>query len=85
MAEDVEFRFGNAEPTIGRAAFLSSAAGMAGTIASISHELLGVWVTNDPAPAVICEMTVTYVRHDGLQLNLPCANVFRLRGGLIAH
>jgi hypothetical protein len=27
---------------------------------------------------------VTYERHDGTRLTLPCVNVFRLRQGLIA-
>lgn len=53
-------------------------------IASQSHELLAVWTTGEPDPAVICEMAVTYRRNDGAQLTLTCANVFRFRDGRIA-
>jgi limonene-1,2-epoxide hydrolase len=66
------------------AAVDAGAAAMATVIASLSHELLAVSTTAAPDPAVICEMVVTYRRHDGSQLTLLCANVFRLREGRIA-
>jgi ketosteroid isomerase-like protein len=84
MTEDVTLRFGNADPVVGHAAIAAQFTTMAGVIASMSHELRAVWTTGEPDPAVICEMNVTYHRHDGSQLTLPCANVFRLRDGRIA-
>ena len=30
-------------------------------------------------------MTVTYMRHDGSTISLPCCNVFRMRAGLVSH
>jgi ketosteroid isomerase-like protein len=84
MTEDVDFRFGSADPVVGHAGLAGQAAKMAGTIASMSHELLAAWTTGEPDPAVICEMNVTYHRHDGQQLTLPCVSIFRLRGGRIA-
>jgi ketosteroid isomerase-like protein len=84
MTDDVGFRFGSAEPTVGRAAVAANATAMAATIASLHHELLAVWTVDEPESAVICEMAVTYHRNDGASLTLPCLNVFRLRGGRIA-
>ena len=84
MTEDVAFRFGSADPVVGHAAMAAQFALMAGAIASLSHRLLAVWTTAEPDPAVICEMTVTYRRHDGSQVMLPCANVFRLQDGRVA-
>jgi ketosteroid isomerase-like protein len=84
MTEDVAFRFGNADPVVGRAAIAAQFTPMAEVIASMSHGLRAVWTTGEPDPAVICEMNVTYHRRDGSQLMLPCANIFRLRGGRIA-
>jgi ketosteroid isomerase-like protein len=84
MTDDVRFRFGSAEPTVGRAAIVANATAMAGTVASLSHELLAVWTVEKPEPAVLCEMAVTYQRHDGSRVTLPCLNVFRLRDGRIA-
>jgi ketosteroid isomerase-like protein len=84
MTEDVGFRFGSTEPTVGRAAIAANATAMAGAIASLSHELLAVWTVAEPESAVLCEMAVTYQRHDGSRVTLPCLNVFRLRDGRIA-
>jgi ketosteroid isomerase-like protein len=57
---------------------------MATVVASLSHKLLAVWTVEDPQPAVIGEAAVTYERHDGLRLTLPCVSVFRLREGRVA-
>jgi ketosteroid isomerase-like protein len=84
MTEDVHFRLGNSEPTVGRDGFAASTAGLQTVVASLSHELTAVWTVQEPEPAVICEMAVTYERHDGRRLTLPCANVFRLRDGRVA-
>jgi ketosteroid isomerase-like protein len=84
MTEDITFRFGSSDPVVGHAAIASQFTTMAGAIASMSHRLCAVWTTGEPDPAVICEMTVTYCRHDGSELTLPCANVFRLKGRRIA-
>ena len=84
MTDDVAFRFGSADPTAGRAAVATNAATMAGVIASLSHELLAVWTVEKPEPTVLCEMAVTYRRHDGSSVTLPCLNVFRLRDERIA-
>ena len=84
LTEDVTFRFGSAEPAVGRAALAGTAAAMAGVVGSMSHEMLAVWTTGAPDPAVICETSVTYVRHDGSGVSLPCVSIFRLRDGLVA-
>jgi ketosteroid isomerase-like protein len=84
MTEDVAFRFGSAEPTVGRAAMAGAAATMADVVAGMSHEFLAVWTTGEPDSAVICEMAVTYTRHDGSELTLPCVSVFRVRDGRVA-
>jgi ketosteroid isomerase-like protein len=57
---------------------------MATVVASLSHKLLAVWTVEDPQPAVIGEAAVTYERHDGSRLTLPCVSVFRLREGRVA-
>jgi ketosteroid isomerase-like protein len=84
LAEDIAFRFCSAEASVGRAAVASAAATMAGVVASMSHKMLAVWATGEPDPAVICETAVTYVRHDGSEVTLPCVSIFRVRDGLVA-
>ena len=84
MTEDVRFRFGSAQPTVGLDAMERNATAMAAAVASLSHQLLAIWTVDEPEPAVICEAAVTYQRHDGSQVALPCVSMFRLRGGRIA-
>ena len=84
LTDDVHFQFGNAEPAVGHDGFAATVANLQTVVAGISHDLNTVWTVQDPHPAVICEMSVTYERHDGSRLTLPCANVFRLRDGRIA-
>jgi ketosteroid isomerase-like protein len=84
LTDDVHFRFGSAEPTVGRDGVAANAAALRTTIAGLSHELDTIWAVDEPDPAVICETAVTYERHDGSRLTLPCLNVFRLREGRIA-
>jgi len=84
LTDDVRFQFGSAEAVSGHEAVAASGAVMAGTVASLSHDLHTVWTVEAPGPAVICEMSVTYRRHDGSDLTLPCVNVFRLRDGRVA-
>jgi ketosteroid isomerase-like protein len=81
----VRFQLGNAPPTVGHESFADSTAILHGAVAALSHELTTVWTVQTPEPAVICEMAVTYRRHDGTRLTLPCLNVFRLREGRVAE
>ena len=84
MTDDVHFRFGSAEPTIGRQGVVEAVGALAPTVVSLSHELLHIWTIDEPGPVVMCEMAVTYQRRDGSALTLPAVDLFRLRDGLIA-
>jgi ketosteroid isomerase-like protein len=84
MTDDVRFSFGSTPATRGAAGFAASAAVLADMVKSMSHDLSTIWTTQGADPAVICEMTVTYHRHDGTMVSLPCVNVFRFRDALIA-
>jgi len=53
-------------------------------VKSLSHDLLQIWTLDTPAPAVVCQLDVTYERHDGSEITLPAVDVFRLRDGLVA-
>ncbi len=44
------------------------------SIAALRHEVLEVWRVDD---IDICQLRVTYTRHDGSQVSLPCANIWR--------
>jgi ketosteroid isomerase-like protein len=81
LTDDVRFQFGSTEPVVGHEGVAGNGAAMATTVASLSHDLHTVWAVDE---AVICEMAVTYARHDGSRLTLPCLNVFGLREGRFA-
>ena len=80
LADDVRFRFGNADPVDGKAAVGEVVGGFLGSIKKIRHDLVSTW---DEGDAVICHGTVTYTRHDATTLSVPFANVFGIRNDLI--
>jgi ketosteroid isomerase-like protein len=82
IAEDGEFVFGNAPAVKGRAAIETAVAGFFGTIRACHHRLLHFW---QDGAACAMHGTVTYTRLDGREVTLPFANVFALRGPLIAE
>jgi ketosteroid isomerase-like protein len=81
LAENGEFRFGNAPAIVGRAAIRDVVAGFFAAIGGCSHRLLQSWTAADSA---VCQGEVTYTRHDGTAVTIPFVNVFQLRDGRIA-
>jgi ketosteroid isomerase-like protein len=82
LTDDVELRFGNNDPVIGKPAYIATSKDFYGSLGSLRHEIHSLWTIEDDV--VVTEMTVHYERLDGQRLSLPCANIFRLRGGLVA-
>jgi uncharacterized protein (TIGR02246 family) len=76
LTEDAIFVFGNADPLKGKHTIRDGVANFFTSIAAIRHELIETWVVPD---AIICRGIVTYTRHNGTQLQVPFANVFKLR------
>src|SRR5882762_4477531 len=81
LADDVVFRFGNAEPVQGRQAVQDIVEPFFDSIAGLSHHVLRDWSIDD---TVIQELAVTYTRHDGSTLTVPAVNVLRIRDDAIA-
>jgi len=83
LADDVVFRFGNAEPVRGKAQVQQVVAGFFASIQTLRHEIDQTWQCDD---AVICHGQVTYVRHDGTELTVPFADIFKMAAdGLISE
>jgi ketosteroid isomerase-like protein len=80
LADDVDFRFGNADPVNGRAAVRAVWAGFCETVDGVRHDLLTQWDTGD---AVIAESDVTYTRKDGSQVTVPVVTIYRPADDLI--
>jgi limonene-1,2-epoxide hydrolase len=81
LAEDVSFRFGNADPVIGRDNVRDTWAGFCEGIAGVSHDVVEQW--NETA-ATIVEATVTYTRKDNSTVSLPVVTIYRGDGELIS-
>lgn len=80
LADDAQFKFGNAPAAVGKHVIHQAVEGFFQSIKRISHNNLRTWTHPD---TVICQGEVTYTRHDGSQLTLPFVNVFGMKGDRI--
>jgi len=80
LADDVLFRFGNADAVKGKEAVGEAVGGFFESIKGLHHDLSEIWYEPD---AVICHGTVTYTRHDSTTLSVPFANILETRDNLI--
>jgi len=83
--DDVEVFFGNNDPIRGRAAYAALYSQFTGSLSGVRHEIHDVWHAAEEGDVLLARLTVHYTRLDGLMVSLPCCNVFRLSGGLIAQ
>lgn len=82
LTDDVTFRFGNAEPSVGRAAVREAVAGFFSTIDGLTHHILSVWDVGDIS---IAQINVEYVRKDGKQVTIPNADILTFDGDLVSN
>ena len=80
LTEDAVFRFGNGAPVQGKRAVGEAVAGFFAGVKSLRHTVRESWSHPD---AVVMHGDVTYTRHDGSQLSVPFANVFKVDGTLV--
>ncbi len=81
FTEDVRYRFGNAEPTIGIQDLLESAKTThLEHVKAISFDIKDFWEQTD---VVIVELEITYSLDNGKVLTLPCTDILRMEGDLI--
>jgi len=73
----------NDDPVVGPEGMRAAAQWFAQAVTSISHEIVQAWRAED---TIITELRVTYDRHDGRKVVLPCTNIFELTPeGLISR
>ncbi|MGW7353608.1 nuclear transport factor 2 family protein [Streptomyces sp. NPDC054784] len=77
LTDDVQFRFANNPPAVGREEVREAVAGFFGTIAGLDHHVREAWRVDD---TVIVQADVTYTRLDGKEVNLPNADILTFRG-----
>jgi ketosteroid isomerase-like protein len=85
LCDDVTVVFGNFEPLVGAVAFAQLFGQFTSSLQAVLHEIHHVWPAANDLDVLVASMTAHYTRTDGRRVSLPCCNVFRMRGGLIAE
>jgi hypothetical protein len=80
LADDVSFRFGNADTVYGRDAVRDVWAGFCATVDGVSHEIVEQFEVGE---ATIAESNVTYTKQDGGKVTVPVVTIYRASGPLI--
>ena len=84
FAEDASFRFGNAEPIVGRQTIRNAMVVFFATIKGLRHEVVGVWKGEwEQGDVYSVETEVTYTRTDDGVVSLPATSTMRMYGDLI--
>jgi hypothetical protein len=76
LLPDARFRYGNNAPVHGRASIAEVVAGFFSALHAVQHLVDDRWMLPDTA---IVTGTVIYTRHDRSTLQVPFANVLKLR------
>ena len=82
LTQDAVFRFGNADPVVGRAAVREAVAGFFSTIDGLTHHVLDSWDVGD---TTIVRIDVEYRRKDGKSVTLPNADILTFDGDLVRN
>lgn len=85
FAEDARFRFGNAEPIVGRRAIRDAMVIFFSTIKGLRHEVVGIWKGEwERGDVYSVETEVTYTRKDDAVVSsLPATSTIRMEGDRI--
>lgn len=75
--EDAHYQFSNYPVAYGPQGIRDTSVGFLNTVAKVYHHITKMWEQGD---TVICEMEVTYIRHDGKVFRLPCCDTIVFRG-----
>jgi hypothetical protein len=77
LAPDAEFQFGNLAPARGATQIAAMVDGFFENLQGLRHTRLEQWACGN---TLICRGTVSYFRHDDLELSVPFANIMRRDG-----
>ncbi|MTJ46746.1 nuclear transport factor 2 family protein [Dolichospermum sp. UHCC 0259] len=75
--EDAHYQFSNFPVAYGPQGIKDTSVGFLQTVAKVHHYITNIWEQGD---TVICEMEVTYIRHDGKVFRLPCCDTIVFKG-----
>jgi ketosteroid isomerase-like protein len=73
FAPDGTLTFANTTPLVGTEAIVAGCNSFLGTIRGLHHTILKEWHVGDDH---IVELSVTYDRHDGRHVTIPCVSIW---------
>ena len=76
LADDASFKFGNADPAVGKEAIKAAVNGFFGLINGLSHKIINRWEFDD---SLILQGEVTYTKKDNSKITLPFVNIFKMK------
>lgn len=80
-AEGAHYQFSNFPVVYGPQAIIDGSQGFLSKVKKVVHHIENLWEIDDEM--VVCEMTVTYERHDGKVFTLPCCDTIRIKDGKV--
>lgn len=76
LTQDSKFTFGNADTVTGKENIKDAVSNFFKSIKGLHHTIKNTWIVDN---TIICEIEVTYTRHDEKKLVLPCVNIFEMQ------
>jgi ketosteroid isomerase-like protein len=76
--EDALYQFGNFPLAHGPRGIIDSSQAFLAKVGAVDHHVKNLWKVSDDT--AVCEMEVTYTRHDGKVFTLPCCDTVRIKG-----
>jgi ketosteroid isomerase-like protein len=80
-ADGALYQFSNFPAAHGPQEIIDSSQGFLSKVRQVVHHIENLWEIDDET--VVCEMTVTYDRHDGKSFTLPCCDTIKIQNGKV--
>jgi ketosteroid isomerase-like protein len=80
-SDDAWYQFGNAPVVRGPKGIIDTSEAFLAKVKKVVHHIENLWEIDDEN--LVCEMTVTYDRHDGKSFTLPCCDTIKVKDGKV--
>jgi ketosteroid isomerase-like protein len=80
-SDDALYQFSNFPVVYGPQGIIDASDGFLAKVKYCVHHIQHLWEIDDET--LICQMTVTYHRHDGKEYTLPCSDTIRVKNGKV--
>jgi predicted ester cyclase len=77
--DDALYQFSNFPVAYGPQGIINASQAFLATVAEVKHHIVNLWEIDHEN--LVCEMTVSYKRHDGKSFTLPCCDTIQIKNG----